>query len=54
MSVRPLLQYTGTRQARLVTPRHNGTETFIADHPGIFKFYCKHHLPGMVGDSLTK
>src|SRR5215469_213526 len=31
-----------------ITPRHNGTGTFIADHPGTFKFYCKHHLPGMV------
>jgi nitrous oxide reductase len=36
-----------------ITPRHNGTETFIADHPGIFKFYCKHHLPGMVGELIV-
>jgi nitrous oxide reductase len=29
------------------TPGQDGTATFVADHPGIFKFYCKHHLPGM-------
>lgn len=31
-------------------PRQNGTATFIADHPGIFKFYCKYHIPSMVGE----
>jgi len=36
-----------------ITPRHNGTGTFIADHPGTFKFYCKHHLPGMVGELIV-
>jgi plastocyanin len=36
-----------------ITPRHNGTGTIIADHPGIFKFYCKHHLPGMVGELIV-
>ena len=36
-----------------IAPRHNGTGTFIADHPGTFKFYCKHHLPGMVGELIV-
>jgi nitrous oxide reductase len=35
------------------TPRQDGTTTFVADHPGIFKFYCKHHLPGMVGELIV-
>jgi plastocyanin len=28
----------------------NGTAAFIADHVGIFKFYCKYHVPSMVGE----
>ena len=36
-----------------ITPRYNGTGTFTADHPGTFKFYCKHHLPGMVGELIV-
>ena len=35
------------------TPAQNGTTTFVADHPGVFKFYCKHHLPGMVGELIV-
>ncbi|MFZ0513438.1 MAG: cupredoxin domain-containing protein [Candidatus Nitrosopolaris sp.] len=34
-------------------PGQTGTATFVADHPGIFKFYCKHHLPGMVGELIV-
>jgi nitrous oxide reductase len=28
----------------------NGTAAFVADHVGIFKFYCKYHIPSMVGE----
>ena len=28
----------------------NGTAAFVADHVGIFKFYCKYHVPSMVGE----
>ena len=31
-------------------PGQNGTATFVADHAGIFKFYCKYHFPGMAGE----
>ncbi len=27
----------------------NSTITFKADHEGIYQFYCKYHLPTMVG-----
>ena len=36
-----------------LNPGQNGTATFVADHPGIFKFYCMHHLPGMVGELIV-
>jgi nitrous oxide reductase len=36
-----------------LNPGQNGTATFVADHPGIFKFYCMHHLPGMVGELVV-
>jgi hypothetical protein len=32
--------------------RRNGTAAFVADHVGIFKFYCKYHVPSMVGELL--
>ncbi len=36
-----------------LNPGQNGTATFVADHPGIFEFYCMHHLPGMVGELIV-
>jgi len=30
-------------------PGLNATANFVADHVGIFKFYCKYHLPSMAG-----
>jgi plastocyanin len=34
-------------------PTHNGSATFVADHPGIFKFYCEYHIPSMVGQLVV-
>lgn len=36
-----------------VGPRQNGTAAFLADHVGIFKFYCKYHIPSMVGEFIV-
>jgi nitrous oxide reductase len=36
-----------------VGPRQNGTAAFVADHVGIFKFYCKYHIPSMVGELMV-
>jgi nitrous oxide reductase len=36
-----------------LNPGQSGTATFVADHPGIFKYYCMHHLPGMVGELIV-
>lgn len=32
-----------------VSPGQNTTIVFKADHKGIFQYYCKYHLPTMVG-----
>ena len=34
-------------------PGHYGTATFVAVHEGIFKFYCKYHIPSMVGEFMV-
>ncbi len=34
-------------------PTHNGSATFVADHPGIFKFYCEYHIPSMEGQLVV-
>lgn len=34
-------------------PGHYGTATFVAVHEGIFKFYCKYHIPSMVGELIV-
>jgi len=36
-----------------VAPRQNGTAAFLANHIGIFKFYCKYHIPSMVGELMV-
>jgi nitrous oxide reductase len=36
-----------------VAPAQNGTAAFLADHVGIFKFYCKYHIPSMVGELMV-
>ena len=36
-----------------VAPGQNGTAAFLADHPGIFKFYCKYHIPSMAGELMV-
>jgi nitrous oxide reductase len=36
-----------------VAPGQNGTAAFLADHVGIFKFYCKYHIPSMVGEFMV-
>ena len=36
-----------------VGPGQNGTAAFLADHVGIFKFYCKYHIPSMVGELMV-
>jgi plastocyanin len=36
-----------------VGPGQNGTAAFLANHAGIFKFYCKYHLPSMVGELMV-
>jgi plastocyanin len=34
-------------------PGHDGTATFVASHAGIFQFYCKYHIPSMVGELVV-
>jgi heme/copper-type cytochrome/quinol oxidase subunit 2 len=36
-----------------VAPGQNGTAAFLANHVGIFKFYCKYHIPSMVGELMV-
>jgi nitrous oxide reductase len=36
-----------------VAPGQNGTAAFLANHGGIFKFYCKYHIPSMVGEFIV-
>lgn len=36
-----------------VAPGQNGTASFLADHVGVFKFYCKYHIPSMVGEFMV-
>jgi plastocyanin len=31
----------------------NGEATFKADHEGVFTYYCKYHLPAMVGQLVV-
>jgi len=36
-----------------VSPGQNATIVFKADHEGIFRYYCKYHLPTMVGQLIV-
>jgi plastocyanin len=36
-----------------VSPGQNATIVFKADHDGIFRYYCKYHLPTMVGQLIV-
>jgi nitrous oxide reductase len=36
-----------------VGPGQNGTAAFLANHVGVFKFYCKYHIPSMVGEFMV-
>lgn len=31
----------------------NGEATFTVDHTGVFTYYCKYHLPAMVGQLVV-
>ncbi len=37
-----------------VLPGQNTTIIFKADHEGIYQYYCKYHLPTMVGQLIIK
>ena len=36
-----------------VSPGQNATIVFKADHEGVFQYYCKYHLPTMVGQLIV-
>lgn len=36
-----------------LAPGQNGTLSFVAEHPGIFQFYCEYHEPTMTGQLLV-
>jgi nitrous oxide reductase len=36
-----------------LAPGKNGTVSFIANHPGIYQFYCEYHEPTMTGQLVV-
>jgi nitrous oxide reductase len=36
-----------------LAPGKNGTVSFIADHPGVYQFYCEYHEPTMTGQFVV-
>jgi len=36
-----------------LAPGQNGTVSFLANHPGIYQFYCEYHEPTMTGQLLV-
>jgi nitrous oxide reductase len=36
-----------------LAPRQNGTVSFLANHTGIYQFYCEYHEPTMTGQLLV-
>ena len=36
-----------------LAPGQNGTLSFLANHPGIYQFYCAYHEPTMTGQLLV-
>lgn len=36
-----------------LAPGQNGTLSFVAEHPGIYQFYCEYHEPTMTGQLLV-
>ena len=36
-----------------LAPGKNGTISFIAEHPGIYQFYCEYHEPTMTGQLVV-
>ena len=36
-----------------IAPRQNGTVSFLANHSGIYQFYCEYHEPTMTGQLVV-
>jgi nitrous oxide reductase len=36
-----------------LAPGKNGTASFIANHPGVYQFYCEYHEPTMTGQFVV-
>ena len=36
-----------------LAPGENGTVSFIANHPGVYQFYCEYHEPTMTGQFVV-
>ena len=36
-----------------LAPGQNGTVSFLANHPGIYQFYCEYHEPTMTGQLVV-
>jgi nitrous oxide reductase len=36
-----------------LAPRQNGTVSFLANHTGIYQFYCEYHEPTMTGQLVV-
>jgi nitrous oxide reductase len=36
-----------------IKPRQNGTANFVANHVGVFRYYCLYHAPSMSGELVV-